>query len=216
VAPQTEFVRRNAVSPRKAPIGVLSRWDVAQHALDVAIIAGTAPIWGPVVALLLALKRLVDGPAVLFRHARVGLNGRNFILYKIRTTPAHFRSQPEDWPGEDFPPRTRFGRWLRRCDLDELPQLWNVLKGDMSLVGPRPETPYHSANFAARLPRYVERCRVRPGLTGLAQLRGLRGDTDVCQRLAADLEYVSGRGFRIYTLTLIRTLLLEMRQARGA
>ena len=216
MAPQTEFVQCSAVSPRNAPAGVLSRWDVAQHALDVAIIAGTAPIWAPVVAALLALKRLVDGPAVLFRHARVGLNGRTFILYKIRTTPVHFRSQPEDWPCEDFPPRTGFGRWLRRCDLDELPQLWNVVKGDMSLVGPRPETPYHSANFAARLPCYVERVRVRPGLTGLAQLRGLRGDTDIGQRLAADLEYVSRRGFRMYARTLICTLLLEIRQAVGA
>ena len=79
----------------------------------------------------------------------------------------------------DFPPRTRLGGWLRRFDLDELPQLWNVLKGEMSLVGPRPEMPVHARDFSCRIPEFTERLAVRPGLTGLAQIRGWRGNTSI-------------------------------------
>ena len=98
---------------------------------------------------------------------------------------------------------------MQRFDFDELPQLWNVLRGDMSLVGPRPETPYHCANFASALPGYTQRLQVRPGLTGLAQARGWRGNTSIYERLISDLEYLSNRGFGMYAATLLRTVWLE-------
>ena len=101
---------------------------------------------------------------------------------------------------------------MQRFDFDELPQLWNVLRGDMSLVGPRPETSYHCAKFAGALPRYMQRTQVRPGLTGLAQARGWRGNTSVSQRLGSDLEYLSHRGFKMYCTTIAHTILSEARR----
>ncbi|PYT27122.1 MAG: hypothetical protein DMG58_20960 [Acidobacteria bacterium] len=144
-------------------------WDSTQRALDIALVAITLPLWVPIVFLMAALKLLTDGRPVWFRHVRLGRDGDRFTLYKIRTTPADFQPGPHDWSDEEFPPRTRFGRWLRRYDVDELPQLWNVLKGEMSLVGPRPEMPAHAEVFSRRLPQYGRRLVVRPGLTGLAQ-----------------------------------------------
>jgi lipopolysaccharide/colanic/teichoic acid biosynthesis glycosyltransferase len=210
---EVELVQIQTVSSR---LSKRAFWDRMQHILDVIVIFITAPIWMPVLIAAMVAKRIIEGPTVLFEHMRVGLHGRTFTLYKIRTTVAQYQAHPEDWPDENYPPRTRFGTLLRRCDLDELPQLWNVLKGEMSLVGPRPETPYHTARFRVALPGYEERWLVRPGITGLAQLRRLRGNTDVSERLLADLEYISARGWRMYVSILFGTIWLEVRQALGA
>lgn len=202
---------------RVVTVSRLARWDSVEHALDVALVAVFAPVWALVLLALAALKTLIDGGPVFFGHVRLGRRGAPFTLYKIATTPRDFQARAEDWPDDDFPPRTRFGQWLRRWDLDELPQLWNVLRGEMSLVGPRPETAYHSARFADIMPRFSERLLVRPGLTGLAQVRGWRGDTNVRQRLASDLEYMTRRGFRIWLGILLRTAWMEASgQGRGA
>jgi len=188
------------------------RWDTAQRALDVVLVAITLPLWAPFVFLMAACKLVADGRPVWFRHVRLGRDGGCFTLYKIRTTPADFEPGPHDWSDEEFPPRTRFGSWLRRFDLDELPQLWNVLKGEMSLVGPRPEMPTHAEVFSYRLPQYVRRLGVPPGLTGLAQVRGWRGDTSIQQRLGSDLEYIGRRGPGMYWSILARTVLMEARR----
>jgi lipopolysaccharide/colanic/teichoic acid biosynthesis glycosyltransferase len=190
-------------------------WDTAQRALDIVLVAITLPLWAPMVFLMAALKLVTDGRPVWFRHVRLGRDGNRFVLYKIRTTPADFQPGPNDWSNEEFPPRTRFGRWLRLLDIDELPQLWNVFKGEMSLVGPRPEMPAHAAVFSGRLPQYGRRLGVRPGLTGLAQVRGWRGDTSIQQRLGSDLEYIGRRGLGMYFSVLARTVLMEVRRAVG-
>jgi len=186
-------------------------WDATQRALDIALVTITLPLWVPLVFLMAALKLLTDGRPVWFRHVRLGRDGDRFTLYKIRTTPADFQPGPHDWSDEEFPPRTRFGRWLRRYDVDELPQLWNVLKGEMSLVGPRPEMPAHAEVFSRRFPQYGRRLEVRPGLTGLAQARGWRGDTSIHERLRSDLEYIGRRGPGMYFAILARTVLMEVR-----
>jgi lipopolysaccharide/colanic/teichoic acid biosynthesis glycosyltransferase len=157
----------------------------------------------------MAVKLVIDGRPVLFHHVRLGLNGEPFVLHKIRTTPLDYRPQPDDWSDEDFPPRTRLGRWLRHFDLDELPQFWNVLRGEMSLVGPRPEMPAHADSFSCRIPEYTERLAVRPGLTGLAQIRGWRGNTSIRRRLHSDLEYVESRGPSCYCRILLATVRVE-------
>jgi len=190
-----------------------SAWDAAQHVLDVLLIAAASPVWVPLLLLVVALKLVIDGRPVLFHHVRLGRNGCPFVLYKIRTTPHDFRPQPDDWSDEDFPPRTGFGRWLRRFDLDELPQFWNVIRGEMSLVGPRPEMPAHARTFISGIPEYAERLAVRPGLTGLAQVRGWRGNTCMRQRVASDLEYLEGRGVVSYGLILAKTIRVEWRRA---
>ncbi len=188
-------------------VGVWPAWDFLQRACDLALIAFTLPFWGPLLLGAVAVKLLLDGGPILFRHVRLGLCGQPFVLYKIRTTPADFQPSPADWSNQDYPPRTRYGAFLRRFDLDELPQLWNVIKGEMSLVGPRPEMPLHVKRFSRWLPEYRQRLTVLPGLTGLAQVRGWRGDTSIRQRLLSDLEYANRRGARMYFLILARTLI---------
>jgi len=191
-----------------APAG----WDCVQRALDILLVVSASPVWIPVLLAALMLKMVIDGRPLLFHHLRAGKNGEHLMLHKIRTTPTDFAPGPHDWTTADFPPRTRFGRCLRRVDLDELPQLWNVLKGEMSLVGPRPEMLYHSEAFSERLPGYAQRLAVRPGLTGLAQVRGWRANTSIEHRLRSDLEYINNRGFAMYARVLLATIALEIRR----
>ena len=190
-----------------------SIWDSVQRACDVAVIICTLPVWVSLLLAAMGIKLLLDGGPVLFRHERLGQGGESFVLYKIRTTPTEFRPSPGDWSNENYPPRTRYGTWLRRFDIDELPQLWNVLKGEMSLVGPRPEMPSHARRFSRALAEYSQRLTVRPGLTGLAQVRGWRGDTSIRQRLLSDLEYASRRGPALYFAILAKTVAVEARRA---
>jgi len=187
-------------------------WDGVQRTLDVVLIFLALPVLIPLLCVLAGLKWLIDGSPVFFHHVRLGLNGEPFVLYKFRTTPVEFQPRPDDWSDEDFPPRTRLGGWLRRFDLDELPQLWNVLKGEMSLVGPRPEMPVHAKIFSCRIPEFSERLAVRPGLTGLAQVRGWRGNTSIRGRLASDLQYLDSRGPSRYVEILARTVSMELRR----
>ena len=192
-----------------------SAWDFWQRVADAALVVATSPLWGLVLGVTLALKLVMDRGPVLFHHVRLGKDGKPFTLHKIRTTPRDFRARSDDWTSGEFPPRTPLGRWLRRLDLDELPQLWNVLKGEMSLVGPRPEMPFHAEAFSDRLPDFQHRLAVQPGLTGLAQVRGWRGDTSIYQRLRSDLDYIGLRGPRVYLEVLARTVVVEARRAMG-
>jgi len=207
MAGQTAPLENLAIYPQPAAESCI--WDPLQRACDLLLTLLSLPLWGPFLLIVLALKRLADGPPVLFRHVRLGQGGEPFVMYKIRTTPDGFQPGVSDWSNESYPPRTRFGAWLRRFDLDELPQLWNVLKGEMSLVGPRPEMPVHARRFSRALPEYPQRLMVRPGLTGLAQVRGWRGDTSIRQRLLSDLEYRSRRGPGLYLAILLKTLTIE-------
>ena len=181
-------------------------WDTAQRALDIVLVAITLPLWVPVVFLMAALKVLSDGRPVWFRHVRLGRDGNRFVLYKIRTTPDGFQPGPHDWSDEEFPPRTPFGRWLRRFDLDELPQLWNVLKGDMSLVGPRPAIPQEVEQYQAWQRR---RLRMRPGLTCLWALAG-RDAVDFEAWMKMDMQYIDnwslGLDWKILLLTIPKVL----------
>ena len=210
MAGQTTSLASLAIYPQR--LHAPSEWDSTQRLLDLALVAAASPVWVPLLLLVMALKLVIDGRPVLFHHVRLGRNGEPFVLHKIRTTPPDFQPRPDDWSDEDFPPRTRLGRWLRRLDLDELPQLWNVLRGEMSLVGPRPEMPVHAGRFSCTIPEFTERLAVRPGHTGLAQIRGWRGNTSIPQRVHADLEYLERRGPSSYCRILLATVRVETRR----
>lgn len=143
--------------------------------------------------LLLAIAALVAGEGlgpVLYLQERLGRDGRPFTLYKFRTMPPDAEPDGPIWASRGDTRATRLGAWLRRYSLDELPQLWNVLKGDMSLIGPRPERPHFVDVFRAEVPRYMDRHLVRGGLTGWAQVNGLRGDVSIEDRTRHDLWYI--------------------------
>jgi len=142
----------------------------------------------PLVAWLI---RREDGGPIFYSQVRMGLDGSSFRMYKFRSmrVDAEANGEPQ-WTRNRDSRVTRIGAFLRRTNLDELPQLVNVLRGDMSLVGPRPERPEFVERFRARYPEYMARHRVRAGLTGWAQVNGLRGDTSIRQRMAHDLYYI--------------------------
>ena len=157
----------------------------------------------PVLALLALGVRLAGGAPVLHAQRRTGLRGREFVLYKFRTLPLEASARADrQWSARAEHP---YLDWLRRTGLDEAPQLWNVLRGEMSLVGPRPERPFFVDKFARELPHYRLRLEARPGITGWAQVHGLRGDTSIERRLELDLDYLRRPSLTLDLRILART-----------
>ncbi len=161
----------------------------------------------PVLAVCAVAVRIEGGPGVIFKQERVGLDGRRFTIYKFRSLkPSDDEESSQLWNIGGDPRMGPVGRWLRLLSLDELPQLWNVVRGDMSLVGPRPERPLFVDEFANRFPRYVARHRVPVGLTGWAQINGLRGDTDIADRASFDNYYIENWSMWADVKIMLRTV----------
>jgi len=164
---------------------------VFKRALDI-IVAILAMIILFIPGLAIALAVLISmGRPIFFRQRRLGFNGRVIDVIKFRTMlPSNEAKEGVGWTTKDDPRRTRLGSFLRRFGLDEIPQFWNVLRGEMSVVGPRPEQESHASRFIERLPDYILRLKVKAGITGWAQVNGLRGDTSIEDRLVYDLDYI--------------------------
>jgi Undecaprenyl-phosphate glucose phosphotransferase len=184
---------------------------VVKRITDIALSAGVIVVGAiPAAIVSLLIKRSSPGP-VFYTQERMGLDGKAFKVYKFRSMPvdAENASGPV-WAREDDPRATRVGRWLRRSDFDELPQFWNVLRGDMSIVGPRPERPFFVEQFKHRIPSYMLRHKVKAGITGWAQVNGWRGNTSLEKRIEFDLYYIENWSlsldFKIMWLTVLRGL----------
>jgi lipopolysaccharide/colanic/teichoic acid biosynthesis glycosyltransferase len=192
------------------------RRDVVLRTLDVVLSAFfllvSLPLAIPIALLLLA----TSGTPLFYRGERVGHGGRVFEMLKFRTLKRGAEDRLGPYLGEELVRRTKaetttLGGWLRATQLDEIPQLLNVLRGDMSLVGPRPIRPRFFEELAAELPAYWQRLVVRPGLTGFAQVR--RGyETSMAEKLAHDLEWIADRSVRLYLRTLATTAVRVLRQ----
>jgi lipopolysaccharide/colanic/teichoic acid biosynthesis glycosyltransferase len=190
--------------------------DTALRAFDIALSAFfllvTLPVTLPIALVLLA----TSGRPLFYRGERVGRGGRVFEMLKFRTLRRTAEERLGPYLGEELVHRTReettaIGGWLRATQLDEIPQLWNVVRGDMSLVGPRPIRPRFFAELVEELPAYWQRLVVRPGLTGFAQVR--RGyETSMAEKLAHDLEWIADRSLRLYLRTLATTAWRVLRQ----
>ena len=141
---------------------------------------------------------------MLFRQKRVGKDGKLFTIYKFRTMYTGHGGSSVSVAGENR--ITPLGRTLRKYKLDELPELWNVLVGDMSLVGPRPEVPYHVSHFKEEIPQYLVRQQVRPGMTGWAQVNVCRGDTSIAERVRHDIWYIENWTWLLDARILLRTI----------
>lgn len=133
--------------------------------------------------------RLSSPGPIIFKQERVGKDKKNFYMYKFRSMRVNSRENT-GWSKNEDDRKTWFGSLIRKCSVDELPQFFNVLKGDMSLIGPRPELPFFVEQFKEKIPRYMVKHQVRPGITGWAQVNGLRGDTSIEKRIAYDLYYI--------------------------
>ena len=166
-------------------------------------------LFSPVMLLMAALIKLTSPGPLIFKQERVGLHNRPFKMYKFRSMEVQTeREEQKGWTVKNDPRVTGIGRFMRKTSIDELPQLFNVLKGDMSLVGPRPERPQFVEKFREEIPRYMVKHQVRPGMTGWAQINGYRGDTSIRKRIEYDLYYIEnwtvGLDFKILFLTCFK------------
>jgi lipopolysaccharide/colanic/teichoic acid biosynthesis glycosyltransferase len=205
----TGFTRLASDAPHR-------RIDAELRTLDLVLAAVFGIVALPFALVIALLVLVTSGRPVLYHGERVGRRGRFFHMLKFRT----LRSGAEERIGQHLGAElvaatdaelTRFGRWLKASQLDEIPQLWNVLRGDMSFVGPRPIRPRFFTELAQDLPAYWQRLVVRPGLTGFAQVR--RGyETSMAEKLAHDLEWIADRSVRLYLRTVLQTGVRVVRQ----
>jgi lipopolysaccharide/colanic/teichoic acid biosynthesis glycosyltransferase len=194
--------------------------DAALRAFDITLSAFFLLVSLPLTVPIALLLLLTSGRPLFYRGERVGRGGHVFEMLKLRTLRKSAEERLGPYLGEELVQRTReettaIGGWLRATQLDEIPQLWNVVRGDMSLVGPRPIRPRFFAELVEELPAYWQRLVVRPGLTGFAQVR--RGyETSMAEKLAHDLEWIADRSLRLYLRTLTTTAWRVLGQfARG-
>jgi Undecaprenyl-phosphate glucose phosphotransferase len=182
---------------------------VLKRVLDLCVSFGALVLFAPLMTGIAVLIKASSPGPILYRQQRMGLDCRPFTLLKFRSM--RFDAEPPGvpiWSTKNDDRCTRVGAWLRRLNLDELPQLINVLKGEMSLVGPRPERPEFIARFRTGIPRYMLRHKIQAGMTGWAQIHGYRGDTSIEERLRYDLDYIQRWSLlfdlKIMLLTLIK------------
>ena len=166
-------------------------------------------LFSPIMLFSVIMIKITSPGPLIYKQERVGLHNRNFMMYKFRSMDVQ---PPEEekkaWTVKDDPRVTNFGKFMRKTSIDELPQLFNVLRGEMSLVGPRPERPFFVEKFREEIPRYMIKHQVRPGLTGWAQVNGYRGNTSIRKRIEYDLYYIEnwtiGLDIKILFLTVFK------------
>lgn len=202
------------VRVRRAPFRTLS-WRV-KRLLDVTLAAAAIAVLAPLLAVVALAVRLEGGPGILFRQERVGLDGRPFQVLKFRSLkPVDEGESATMWNIKHDDRVGPVGRLIRKTSLDELPQLLNILRGDMSVVGPRPERPFFVAEFSKSMPRYLARHRVPAGLTGWSQVHGLRGDTSIEERARFDNYYVEHWSLWLDLKVVLRTVASVLRGSGG-
>ena len=175
---------------RRVPLNVM-RNRAAKRAVDLIGATVAIILFSPVMLLTVLVVALTEEGSVIYRQERVGLHNQVFYMYKFRSMIMQDEEKEKaEWSTRNDPRITPVGKLIRRTSIDELPQLFNVLKGEMSLVGPRPERPQFVQKFRDEIPRYMVKHQVRPGMTGWAQINGYRGDTTIEKRIEYDLYYI--------------------------
>lgn len=194
------------INVRDVPLDEL-RNRILKRSFDIVFSLVAIIVTSPIMLLIaIGIKLTSPGP-IIFKQERVGLNRRTFYMYKFRSMK-HLPQSVSDtqWTVENDPRRTKFGAFLRKTSLDELPQFFNVLKGDMSVVGPRPERPYFVEKFKEEIPKYMIKHHVRPGITGWAQVCGLRGDTSIKARIEHDIFYIENWSLLFDIKIILKTI----------
>lgn len=196
------------INIRYVPLTNTLNW-IAKRAVDVVGSLCGLIVSSPIMLIAAILVKCSSPGPVIFKQERVGLHNKTFQMYKFRTMELQKPSQEQKaWTVKDDPRVTKVGKILRRTSLDELPQLFNILVGEMSLVGPRPERPLFVEKFKEEIPRYMVKHQVRPGLTGWAQINGYRGDTSIRKRVEYDIFYIEnwtmGLDIKIMFLTIFK------------
>ena len=175
---------------------------LSDYIISVIAIIITSPI---MLITAIAIKLTSKGP-IIFKQERIGYHGEPFMMYKFRSMKVQNPNEEKsEWTTKDDPRKTKVGNFIRKTSIDELPQFFNVLKGDMSVVGPRPERPYFVEEFKEKIPKYMVKHQVKPGLTGWAQIHGCRGNTSIKKRIEFDIEYVENWHMGLDLAIMIKT-----------
>ena len=180
-----------------------------KRAMDIAGAICAIILFSPVMLFSAIMIKLTSPGPLIFKQERVGLHNRTFMMYKFRSMDVQAPDKEKTkWTVKDDPRVTNFGKFMRKTSIDELPQLFNILKGEMSLVGPRPERPFFVGKIQGEIPRYMIKHQVRPGMTGWAQVNGYRGNTSIKKRIEYDLYYIEnwtlGLDIKILFLTVFK------------
>jgi Undecaprenyl-phosphate glucose phosphotransferase len=162
---------------------------ILKRVSDIVLVTIGIIIISPILIITAILVKLTSPGPIIFKQKRVGCNRKEFNMYKFRSMKVQEEEQFK-WTKKDDPRKTRIGSFIRKTNIDELPQFFNILKGDMSLIGPRPERPFFVDKFRDEIPKYMVKHHVRPGMTGYAQINGYRGDTSIKKRIEYDIYYV--------------------------
>ena len=177
---------------------------LSDYIFSILAIIITSPV---MIITAIAIKLTSKGP-IIFKQERIGYHGKPFMMYKFRSMRVQDPDEEKsEWTVKDDPRKTKVGNFIRKTSIDELPQFFNVLKGDMSIVGPRPERPYFVNQFKESIPKYMVKHQVKPGLTGWAQIHGCRGDTSINKRIEFDIEYVENWHMGLDLAIMIKTVL---------
>ena len=185
----------------------LSESNPLKRALDIVGALVGLILSAPLMALIGFLIYRESPGSVIYKQQRVGRDGKLFTIFKLRSMKFDSETNGPGWTVENDPRCLKVGKLIRAWNLDEVPQFWNVLKGDMSLVGARPERPEHIERLRNEIPGWDKRVAVKPGLTGLAQVKGWRGDTDMNERLRSDVDYIRHGSFVMDIIIMARTLI---------
>jgi len=179
-----------------------------KRSLDLILVVPAIIILSPLLFLVAILVKISSPGPVIFKQERVGLNRKIFYMYKFRSMKVHDEEREKfQWTTADDPRKTRFGSFIRKTSIDELPQFFNILKGEMSLIGPRPERPHFVEKFKEEIPKYMIKHHVRPGMTGWAQVNGYRGNTSLIKRIQYDIYYVENWTMTLDVKIFFRTLI---------
>lgn len=215
--PRTEIGSAWLVQLKRAPLSDSEL--AAKRCFDVFSATMCLLMFAPLLLLTAALIKFDSTGPALFRQKRNGFNGRTFDIYKFRTMYVHDDCSLVKQATRDDPRITRLGRWLRKTSIDELPQLLNVLRGDMSMVGPRPHACSHNTQYEALIASYAFRYQMKPGLTGWAQVNGYRGETSALElmekRVAHDLWYINNWSFSLDFWIAMKTMIVALGQSRA-
>jgi len=190
LAAAQELSRLQDLEGRRAELRKSSANGGLKRFVDIAGATVGLIISAPLIAIFGLLIYRESKGSIFYKQTRTGKDGRSFTIYKLRSMKLDSEVSGAGWTVANDPRCLKVGALMRKLNIDEVPQFWNVLKGDMSLVGPRPERPEHIVRLEKEIPNYNDRHAVKPGITGWAQVNGWRGDTDLTERVKCDVEYI--------------------------